>query len=208
MISDLYDAMVNAFLAYQCPVPIFLGEQYRYQHTAPTRVVMWQGKDSPPDQFLPQNAASVTPTQALQYINPRPVLTRRCGFSLELWASAPPQRDPADQFRANQSWLDALVNMVGATLNQISSGVFTIQGGLAAEGNGDASIGGLGYTALCTCDIPIIEAPWPAEALNQCSKTWAYGSAEAEISVRMQNGYKPPTFAPPSPPTFSTKPEV
>jgi len=202
VISDLFDSLCHAFKAYGCPAAMFLGEQWRAQHGPPLRVVIWQGNQSPPDVFSPQNVASIQPSQRLQYINPRPVATRVAGFSAELWATSPPQKDPRDQYRADLAYLDALVNQLGAALQQISSGIFTMQGGLAAAGNADASVSGLGYTAQCTCAIPIIEAPWPAQQLSRCSETWAYGSATAEVGVVLQTGYNPPEFAPSSPPVF------
>lgn len=207
MISDLYDAVCHAFRAYGCPAEVYLGEQWRAQHTGTMRVVMWQGKDSPPDQFGPQTASSILPTQALQFINPRPVATRRAGFSVELWATAPPQRDPADQFRANQAWLDALVNHFCVVLQQKASGIFEVVGGVAAAGNGDAVAAGLGYEMQCYCDVPIIDAPWPAQQLSECSKTWHYGQGTAEITVQAQTHSdpveyttSPPTFVAPTPP--------
>ena len=189
MISDLYDALCQAFARYKCPAPIYLGEQYRAQHTAPMRVVLWQGKDSPVDQFTPQLAASLLPTQTLQYINPRPVATRKCGFSAELWATAPTQNDPQDQYRANLAYRDALVNQFAVALQQISSGISQLQGGKAAAGNGDASVSGLGYTLACVCDVPIIDSAWPAQQLSECSKSWAYRAATAIVSIENQ---KPP----------------
>ncbi len=194
MISDLYDALTKAFKRYGCPAPIFLGEQFRAQHTVPLRVVLWQGKDSPADQYVPQNVSVPNPTQRLQYINPRPVATRRCGFSAELWATAPTEKDPQDQYRANLAFLDALVNQFVVALQQLASGIYEVQSGRAAAGNADASVSGLGYTLQCVCDVPVIDAAWPAEGLNECSKTWAYGRATAEVDVDLQTKIDPPTF--------------
>lgn len=194
MISDLYDSLVHAFRAYKCPAPIYLGEQFRAQNTGPMRVVIWQGKDSPADQFTPQIAASLSPTQTLQYINPRPVATRKCGFSVELWATAPTQKNAQDQYRADLAWLDALVNQFVVSLQQIASGIYQVNGGKAAAGNADASVLGLGYTMLCVCDIPIIDAAWPAQQLSECSKSWEYGAATADISI--ENQAEPPTVSP------------
>lgn len=195
MISDLYDAICQAFKRYGCPAPIYLGEQWRSQHTIPLRVVMWQGKDSPADQFTPQLAASLTPTQRIQFINPRPVATRRCGFSVELWATAPNTKDTRDQYRANLAYLDALVNQFCAALQQLTSGIFEVESGRAAAGNADADVSGLGYTLQCLCDVPIIDVPWPAQQLDKCSETWAYGQASAEISVTTAT--EPPVVSPP-----------
>ncbi len=194
MISDLYDSLVKAFRAYKCPAPIYLGEHFRSQHTVPLRVVLWQGKDSPADAFSGAVVAGLTPTQAIQYINPRPVATRECGFSAELWATAPTQRNVENQYRANLAYLDALINQLVTALQQISSGVYRIQGGRAAAGNADATVSGLGYTLACVCDIPIIDARWPEKQLSECSKSWAYGPASADISIENQND--PPTVSP------------
>ncbi len=183
MISDLYDSIVEAFERYGCPAKVYLGEQYRSQHTETLRVIMWQGSSSPADSFGGHSAASLSPTQRIQFVNPRPVATRKCGFSVELWATAPEQRFPADQFRANQAYLDALVNQFVAVLQQIASGVYTVQGGLAAAGNADADVAGLGYTLQCSCDVPIIDVAWPSQQLSECSKTWQYSGATAEVTI-------------------------
>lgn len=212
MISDLYDCTVECFRRYGCPAEVFLGEQYRAQHTSPLRVIMYMGTTSPPDQFAPANpSVALLPTQTQMMlarglpINPRPVATRHAGFSVELWATAPNQRNAADQYRANLAYLDALVNMFGVALQQLASGIFTIQSGLAAAGNADAAVSGLGYTMQCVCDVPVIDVPWPAQQLAECSKTWAHHAATATVSVTKEGD--PPVVSPP-PFTVPTPPEV
>lgn len=207
MISDLYDGIVHVFRQYRCPAVVYLGEQYRAQHTGGLRVVLWQGSQSPADQFLPKNESLATwPTQQLQlkaaqFINPRPVATRRCGFSAELWATAPKQRVAADQWRANMAYLDALVNQFAVALQHLASGVFMVQSGLAAQGNADADVMGLGYTLQVSTDVPVIDVPWPAQQLGKCSETWAYGPAVADVSVvdTQTEETHPPVFRVPTP---------
>lgn len=181
MISDVYDQVVRAFRAYECPAEVFLGKQYLAQHTKTLRVVMWQDQDAfaPP---LPSLPAARQATQ-LQPINPRPVATRKCGVHAQLWATAPEQTDPADQYRANLAYLDALVNQFVVVLQQLTSGIYVVSGGQAPEGQDGADIAGLGYDMLFTIDVPVFDTPWPAQQLSKCSETWLERPATAEISV-------------------------
>jgi hypothetical protein len=205
MISDLYDALVKVFRAYRCPATVFLGEQYAAQHTDTMRVVIFQGSSSPADQFRPPQPSLspvVLTTLQHQFINPRPVGTRVCGFTAELWATAPPQSNPVNQFRANQAYLDALVNQLVVALQQISSGLYDIPGGLASAGNADADVAGLGYRMQCLCAMPVIDVPWPAQQLSACSKTWREAAATADVSVEgpKEGQIVPPVFRVPTPP--------
>lgn len=200
MISDVYDAMCHAFERYGCPIPIYLGPQFLAQHTPTSRVVMFQSTDK----FKPPSPASLTPTQRLQYINPRPVATRSCGLNAELWVTAPPQANAQNQYRADLAYLDALVNQFCVALQQLVSGLFDLEGGVCAPNNGAAARAGLGYLLSCSIDIPIIDAAWPAQQLGECSKTWAYAPATAEIEIAKQTGYNPPEFQPEPPFTLPT----
>jgi len=160
--------------------------------------VMFQGASSPPDQFTPELASTFTPSQLLQYINPRPVATRKCGLSAELWATAPKQRNADDQFRANQAYLDALVNQYMCVMQQIVSGLFVVQSGLAAAGNADATVAGLGYRLQMLIDVPVIDAQWPAAQLDKCTETWAHRPGTAEVSVTGPgDNVAPPPFTVP-----------
>jgi hypothetical protein len=201
VISDVYDCIVEAFRRYKCPANVYLGEQFRAQHTGPLRVVIYQGQSSPADQFTGALPAQLLPTQTIQYINPRPVATRRSGFSAELWATAPKQRSAVDQYRADLAYLDALVNQFGVALQQLASGIFMIQSGVAAAGNADAAVAGLGYTLQCVIDVPIIDAEWPAQQLSKCTETWAHHPATAEVSVQdtQTEEVVPPVFSVPTP---------
>ena len=207
MISDLFDSVVHVFARYKCPAVLYLGQQFTPQHTETLRVVMYQGEKSPADEFAPQSAASLLPSQTIQYINPRPVATRRAGFSVELWATAPKQRQAQHQFRADLAYLDALLNQFIVALQQTASGVFVAKSGVAAPGNQDANVAGLGYTLQCSCDVPVIDAPWPAQQLSECSKTWAYGPARAEITIAGKVDTEAP-FYQPQPPFIVPTPEA
>lgn len=194
MISDLYDALIDVFKVYGCPAKIFLGEQFRAMHTEPFRVVLWQGKDSPADTFGGALPASVPAANRTQAIDPRPVATRLCGFSVELWAVAPQQRNAEDQYRANLAYLDALVNQFACAMQEISSGIFDLQGGRHAAGNGDVSVLGLGYTLLAVCAVPVVITKWPTQQLSECSKTWRHATATAAVVVQTEVKPDPPTF--------------
>jgi hypothetical protein len=193
MISDVYDSVVQVFCTYGCPAPVYLGQQYADQHLAPLSVVMWQTDD----QFSGQNASVPvgpdTPTGRL-YLNPRPLKTRRCGVTARLWAQAKPQRSAQDQYRADLAYLDALINQYCIALNYITAGINEIKGGMAAKGNAAAGVAGLGYDLFTSIDIPIVDAKWPAEALDKCTETWVHQTATAVISVAAEIG--DPPFAP------------
>ncbi len=193
MISDVYDSVVQVFKAYDCPAVVYLGEQLADQHIAPLSVTMWQTSD----QFIGQNASVPvgpdTPTGRL-YINPRPLKTRRCGVTARLWAQATKQRSPQDQYRADLAYLDALVNQFCIALNYITAGINEIQGGMAAKGNAATVVAGLGYDLMTTIDIPIVDAKWPALALDKCTETWLHHTATAEISIAAKVG--DPPYAP------------
>lgn len=193
MISDVYDSIVAAFKAYHCPAVVFLGAQYRDQHTSPMRVVMWPAGT---DAFKPQNGSVLTDPQLRLWkpINPRSTATRGYAFLAELWATAPVQRRPGDQYRADLAYLDALVNQFAVVLQQLTSGIFTIQGGEAAESNAAAGVSGLGYTMAVQVDVPIIDARWPAQQLDACTKTWAEAPARAIISIDGKVDPEPPHY--------------
>lgn len=205
MISDVYDAVVEGFRRYGCPAAVYLGGQFFEQHTPPLRVVLKQTDDlfGPP---LP--SMGDTPTQQMMYgnaMNPRSVGTRRCGLDVEMWATAPRQRDPQDQYRADLAYLDALVNQFAVVLQQIASGVHVLQSGVAATGNVSANAAGLGYMLKALVDIPIIDAPWPAQQLSRCSETWAHRSGSFVITVEGKVGGEPPYQ--PQPPFTVPTPE-
>ena len=191
MISDVYDSVVELFNTYKCPAPVFLGKQYADQYIAPLSVVMWQTRD----QFAEQ-IASYTPTQRGLYVNPRPLATRRCGFTARLWATAPVQRNTQDQYRADLAWLDALVNQFVIALRYIGAGISAADAGMAAAGNAAADVSGLGYDLECHLDIPIVDAPWPAQGLDKCTETWKHSPATAEITVSGKVDPAPPYFQP------------
>lgn len=191
MISDVYDSVVELFQRYGCPAPVYLGKQFADQNTEPLCVVMWQTDDKYGGQI-----ASVTPTQTGLYINPRPLKTRSCGLSVRLWASAPEQKNAQDQYRADLAFLDALINQFAIALNYIASGINEMSGGMAAAGNAASVISGLGYDLTCTVDIPIIDAPWPAQALDKCTETWVHRPGTAEITVSGKVDPDPPFYQP------------
>jgi hypothetical protein len=191
VISDVYDSLVHLFKAYGCPAPIYLGEHWKDQHLPPLSVVIWQTNDV----FAPQGA-SVTPLQRGMYINPRPVATRRCGLNAQLWATAPEQRDPCDQYRADLAWLDALVNQFVVGLQAIASGIHVVSGGVHAPGNAGSVRSGLGYDMTSMVDIPIVDAPWPAQQLDKCTTTWMYRPATAEITIAGNVDPNPPHYQP------------
>lgn len=197
MISDLYDSMVRAFRAYGCPAPIYLGKQFADQHTGPFRVVLWQDADTfgQANPSLPAAAQAATK----QAINPRAVATRRCGVVANLWATAPVQRSAQDQYRADLAYLDALVNQVCVALQQLASGVFIMSAGMAAAGNDNADVAGLGYELRFSVDVPIIDAAWPAQQLSECTKTWIEAPATAEITIEKR-------VPPLDPPTYQGEP--
>ncbi len=193
MISDVYDSVVEVFKTYGCPAPVYLGEQFADQHLAPLCVVMWQTADQYAGQLASVPVGPDTPTGRL-YINPRPLKTRRCGVTARLWAQAPQQRSPQDQYRADLAFLDALINQFCIALNYITAGINEIKGGMAAKGNAAASVAGLGYDLMTAIDIPIVDAKWPAQQLDKCTSTWLHHTATAEISVAAEIG--DPPFAP------------
>lgn len=198
MISDVYDSVVDAFRRYGCPAVVYLGSQYQPQNTETLRVVLHQTID----QFAsPLPSLNPIATQQYMYgaINPRPVATRRCGVEAELWATAPTQRDPQDQYRADLAYLDALVNQFVVALQQIASGLFVIEGGQAGPGNGAAGAAGLGYVVKAMIDIPVIDAPWPKEQLDRCTETWVHRPAVAEITISGKVDPEPPNFQPQPP---------
>lgn len=198
MISDVYDSMVEAFRRYGCPAAVYLGSQYQAQNTETLRVVLHQTID----QFAPP-LPSLTPIATQQYmygaINPRPVATRRCGVEAELWATAPLQRDPQDQYRADLAYLDALVNQFVVVLQQLTSGIFVVEGGQAGPGNGAAGSAGLGYVIKALIDVPVIDAAWPREQLDKCTETWAHRPARADITISGKVDPEPPHFQPQPP---------
>lgn len=204
MISDLYDSMVKAFAIYRCPAPIFLGRQFLDQHTGTMRVVMWQDQDTfaPP---LP--SLNATQQAGLRHaINPRSTATRKCGVVMNLWANAPRQSDPTNQYRADLAYLDALVNQCLVVLQQLASGIYVAKAGLAADGNQNADVAGLGYDLHLSVDVPVIDTVWPAQQLSECSRTWAQAPATAEIEIakRVSDPLNPPTYAPEPPFTVPT----
>lgn len=192
MISDLYDSIVELFKVYGCPAPIYLGEQFKDQHTETLCVVLWQTDDK----FTPQLASVLPPITRALYLNPRPIATRKCGLNARLWATAPPQKDPQDQYRADLAYLDALVNQFAIALQQLASGISDIEGGMAADGNAAAVRSGLGYDLVCRVDVPVIDAPWPAQQLDECSKTWEHRPATALITISGKVDPEPPHFQP------------
>lgn len=191
MISDVYDSTVELFKRYGCPAQVFLGPQWLDQYIPPLSVVLYQTRD----QFGEQ-VASYTPTQRGLYVNPRPLATRACGFTARLWATAPTQRNSEDQYRADLAWLDALVNQFVIALRYIGAGISSAEGGMAAKGNAAADVSGLGYELECRLDIPIIDAPWPAQGLDNCSQTWRHARATAEITVSGKVDPEPPFYQP------------
>lgn len=194
MISDIYDALVQGFERYNCPARVYLGGQFHEQHTQPLRVVLKQTDD-----VFEKGTPSFTPTQQMLYgqaINPRPVGTRRCGLDVEFWAKAPQQRDPQDQYRADLAYLDALVNQFAVVMQQIAAGIHVFQGGAAAAGNVSANSAGLGYLLKALVDIPLIDAPWPAQQLSACTTTWAYRPADFIITVEGKVSPEPPYYQP------------
>ncbi len=192
MISDMYDSVVELFKHYGCPAPVYLGEQYATQHTETMCVVMWQTSD----QFAEAVPSAPSPTQTGLYINPRPLKTRRCGLKVRMWAKAPKQRNAQDQYRADLAWLDALVNQFCIALNYITAGINELQGGVAAAGNASAAVAGLGYDLTCLVDVPIIDAKWPAQALDKCTETWQHMPATAEITISGKVDPEPPYYQP------------
>lgn len=191
MISDVYDSVIEAFKQYGCPAPVYLGEQYADQHLAPLCVVMWQTDD-----LFTEQIASVTMPMQSMYINPRPIKTRRCGLRARLWATAKPQRNAEDQYRADLATLDALLNQFIVALQHTVPGIYELRGGHAAKGNAATVTSGLGYDLDCLIDIPIIDAPWPAQALDKCATTWKYGRGTAEITISGKVDPAPPYFQP------------
>jgi hypothetical protein len=192
MISDLYDALVVVFKQYECPAAVYLGEQYRAQNTETLRVVMWPSGDK----FTPQNG-SVLSEPARRFwrpINPRSTATRKAGFEVELWATAPVQRNPVHQYRADLAYLDALVNQFAIAMQQIASGLFELAIGDSAPSNAAAGVAGLGYTLQCSVDVPVIDAKWPAQQLDACTKTWAEASGSATITVDGKVDPEPPHY--------------
>ncbi len=192
MISDLYDALVIAFRKYHCPAKLFLGAQYKGQHTGDMAVILYQDDDT----FGPPNPASVPEEMRKQFLNPRPVATRVSGFVAELWASAPIQTDATLQYRADLAYLDALINQFGCALNQLAIGTSALSGGAAARGNADSAIRGLGYALKGTFNIPIIECAWPAQQLDRCTRTWAEAAAKAAVTVSGKVDPEPPYYQP------------
>lgn len=192
MISDVYDTMVELFKRYGCPAPVYLGEQYASQHIETMSVVMWQTRDK----FAEKSPTLVvTPAQG-GYVNPLPIKTRRCGLAARLWATAPEQRNPSDQYRANLAWLDALVNQFCIGLHYIAQGISEFEGGVAAAGNAAADVAGLAYDLTCLIDIPIVDAHWPARALDKCTETWIHRPATAEITISGKVDPAPPFYQP------------
>lgn len=192
MLSDVYDALRKALACYGCPAEVYLGGQYSSQHTSPLRVILIPAEDG----FAPPNASVLgSPANTRQGINPRPIATRSCGVRCELWATAPEQRDPSTQYRANLAYLDALVNTALAALQQITPGITITSGGAPAENNVDSAIAGLGYVLSFSVDTPVFDAPWPAQQLSECSKTWTNAPATADVTVSARLG-DPPTFQP------------
>lgn len=193
MLSDVFDKLCANFAAYGCPAQLFLGGQFSEQHTAPLRIVFVQGEDA----FNPPNASVLGGNPALtrQAINPRPIATRTCGVKAELWATAPQQRDPGAQYRADLAYLDALINTTIAALQQTVAGLTVLGGGASSENNVDAGRAGLGYVLNLSVDVPIIDAPWPAQQLSVCSTTWTNAPATADVTVSAQLG-DPPTYQP------------
>lgn len=189
MISDVYDSVVEVFKRYGCPARVYLGEQYASQHTETLCVVMWQTSD----QFTEQ-LASVTPSQAIVYIDPRPLKTRKCGVTARLWATAPQQRERGDQYRADLAYLDALINQFAIALHYIGAGINEMKGGMAAANNAAADVAGLGYDFQCSIEIPIIDAKWPAQALDKCTQTWLHHTATADITIAGKVDPEPPFY--------------
>ncbi len=191
MISDVYDSMVEAFRIYGCPAQVLLGEQYAWQHTGMLTVILWQTDDryAPQIPSVPQG-----PMTNMGAINPRPVATRKCGAVARLWATAPEQRDPVDQYRANLAYLDALINQTIVVLQQLTSGIYVAQGGRSPEGNAGSVIAGLGYDLAFSVDVPIIDTAWPAQALSDCTRTWIHRPARAIVSIDGKVDPNPPYY--------------
>ncbi len=198
MISDLYDSVVEVFRRYGCPAAVYLGSQYQSQHTETLRVVIVQETDSyaPP---LPSLSPLATQQYMYGVINPRPVGTRKCGFFVELWATAPQQRDPQDQYRADLAYLDALINQFAVALQQTASGIHVLEGGQAGPGNGAAGSAGLGYVLRVSVDVPIIDAKWPAQQLSACTETWVHRPATADITIAGNVDPESPHYQPQPP---------
>ena len=193
MLSDVYDALVCAFKAYGCDVPLYLGKQFIDQHTEPLRVVIWQDADT----FAPQQA-SVLQGQTgynAQGFNPRPVATRTCGAVASLWASSPPQKDPSLQFRSDLALLDALINQVVIALQATVPGLFIVSAGLAADNNDQGARSGLGYELRFTVAVPVIDVPW-APVITHCAQTWREMAATAEVTPagRVDTSTTPPSY--------------
>lgn len=195
MISDVYDSVVHVFREYGCPAVVYLGEQFADQHIEPMSVVMWQTSDEYTGQLASVAIDPNSPTGRI-YINPRPLKTRRCGVTARLWAQAKQQRDAQSQYRADLAYLDALVNQFCIALNYITAGINEIKGGMAAKGNASTVVAGLGYDLMTTIDIPIVDAKWPAQALDKCTETWLHHTATAEISVAAAPAVSKPPFPP------------
>ena len=170
MLTDVFDRMVQDFKARSCPAEILWGEHHKTDHGNAPRVIVYPGTDT-----YGARASSNQGPWPLRGANPRAVGTRYYGGVANIWGAGPEQRDPAAQNRADFGVVDALINQTAMSLHVACTGMFTITGGEFVNDESQVRRG-LVYEMTFDVQVPILDIPWPAVAINTSSKTFAEGT--------------------------------
>ncbi len=146
---DIADAIATDFVAKSVNATVYFGEEFLAQNDAANRIVFVPTRDK------------YDRIQHMGGSNPRPLLTRRAGARVQIWASSG-ERDPKLKRAADWRALDALINAFIRSLNAVNPQVGAANGVLGGEVNTKTKLGKWGIEYMLDIEVlhPIVDAAW------------------------------------------------